>query len=203
MTEDHPAAIDNGESIPLYDGPPTHAKIIAASPASSEGDSTGPVRHRRQASRKAAENVEVCLSAHDASGRTDHCECPLLDISAGGAAVLFDRVVIPGSRCYVSYRSVSRQPVNVGGTARNCERMGPKQYRIGIKFDRSLAKEEQRAAKRRIGKSVSPIHQARRLRTMGDESPTAVREVAHPTKPLVISPRNANDDGDSYELTQD
>jgi hypothetical protein len=203
MTIDDPTANDDGDSIPLYDGPPTHAQIIAANPAQSNGETNSPVRHRRQASRKPAENVEVCLSAHDASGRTDHCECPLLDISAGGAAVLFDRVIVPGSRCYVSYRSISRQPIHVGGTARSCERLGPKCFRIGIKFDRALSIDEQRAAKRRIGKAVSPIHKARRFRALGDDPPATAYRDSQYAKPLVIAPRSTDDRAAPYDLTQD
>lgn len=146
------------------------------------------------------ENVHVCLSTHDASGRLDHVDCPLINVSRDGVAVVYDRRLTIGARCFISYRTVSHQPVHVGGVVKNCAKVEAARYRIGLLLDRQLHQEEQKPAKRRVGRSVSPIHHGRALRG-GDSAPAhPVDETTERFQPIVREP-SLGDGPDDYDLT--
>ncbi len=200
MSHDSQRSPEPCDSIPLCDGPAPGAEIVTEAQRQASGKPVSKVRPRRRVPRRAAENVEVCLSVHDASGRTEHCDCELLNISAEGAGVIFDRALSPGTRCYLSYRTISHQPIHIGGAVRNSERIERRRYRVGIKFDRCLVKEEQRPARRRSGRSVSPIYQGRRLRPIHDDAPPEVACERY-SRPTVIE--RASGGGSTYKLTDD
>ncbi|MCA9256449.1 MAG: PilZ domain-containing protein, partial [Phycisphaerales bacterium] len=152
------------DSIPLCEESDTSVPIIHYSQTVSTSSGEG-LRGKRHDTRRHMDNVLVCLSTHDASGRLDHVDCPLIDISNEGLAVYYDRRVTIGSRCFVSYRTISHQPVHVGGVVKNCARIDASKYRIGLLLDRRLQQDELKPSRARPGKSVSPVHHSRKMRS--------------------------------------
>jgi PilZ domain len=187
------------DPIPLCEGSSTPIEIVYATRESPDGRETRPVRAKRNNPRRALDRVEVCLSCHDASGRSDHIDCPLIDISQDGVAVACDRRVAVGTRCYISYRTVSQQPVHVGGVVKNCARIEAARYRVGLLLDRRLAKEEQKPAKSRPGRSVSPTHHGRKLRGAVSDAEMAEPH-ADACRPVIREP-SLGEGPDDYELT--
>ena len=188
------------DPIPLCEPSSTPVQIIHRTAKTPDADTDRPVRGKRQRPRRQIEKVEVCLSTHDASGRTDHIDCPLVDVSQDGVAVVCDRRVSVGTRCYVSYRTVSQQPVHVGGVVMNCARIESARYRIGLMLDRRLRNEEQKPAKCLPGRPVSPSHQGRKLRGSVAASDTAVSASSESHQPVVREP-SLGDGPDDYDLT--
>lgn len=187
------------DPIPLWDGPVSATPIIHESRNASNGEARNGVRAKRQHTRHSMENVLVCFSMHDASGRLDHVDCPLVDMSCDGVAIVYDRRTAVGVRCFVSYRTVSQQPVHVGGVVKNCAKVTASRFRIGVLLDRQLHKEEQKPAKHLPGRSVSPTHQGRRLRgSEWREEPQD--EQADHFKPLVREP-DLGEGPEVYDLT--
>lgn len=192
------------DSIPLYDGPPTGARILHYEKqveGSSESADTAAVRTKRREARKHLERVEICLGVQDASGRAEFVDCPVLDISSGGTAVDFDRKVTVGSRCTVSYRTLAYSTVNVGGFIRSCRRIGSGEYRLGIEFDRHLSKEEQRPAHVVPGRAASPLTRSRKLKRANktDAVEVNIDAAMESGRPLVIEP--SSDSGGEIELS--
>lgn len=192
--------VPDDESIPLCEPSSAATPIVHESSDMSSADRNRAIRGKRHNPRRPMENVHICFSLHDASGRLDHIECPLVDVSREGVAVICDRRTPVGMRCYVSYRTVSQQPVHVGGVVKNCAKFGVSRYRIGVLLDRHLQQEEQRPAKRRIGRSVSPTHQCRRLRDAECDDDGNIFADEDTFRPVVHEP-SLGDGPDDYELT--
>lgn len=192
--------ISDDDSIPLSEGSSSPVQIIHTTHRAPDGGEIRPVRGKRNTPRRQLDNVEVCLSAHDASGRTDHVDCPLVDVSQDGVAVVCDRRVSVGIRCYVSYRTVSHQPVHVGGVVKNCAKIGASRYRIGILLDRHLRREEQKPAKCLPGRSVSPTHHGRKLRGAVSASDSESTADFAANQPVIREP-SREDGPDDYDLT--
>ncbi len=192
--------IPDDEPIPLSEGPSSPVQIIHATRKSPEGGEARQVRGKRHTPRRHMDNVEVCLSTHDASGRTDHIDCPLFDVSQDGIAVVCDRRVTIGTRCYVSYRTVSHQPVHVGGVIKNCSKMEAARYRIGILLDRRLRNEEQKPAKCLSGRSVSPTHHGRKLRGAVSAAESASTADFAANQPVIREP-TFDSGSEDYDLT--
>jgi hypothetical protein len=150
------------ETIPLWDGEPSDAEIIH--PHGSNGAATKAVRTRRRSPRRCYEGVHVCFSPDLPSGLLEHIECPVIDLSARGLAIEFDRRLEIGVTGYISYQTVSHQPVRVSCRVRRCSPLEDGHYRLGIRFDRNLRPEERMPAKVRPGREVSPGIRARKLR---------------------------------------
>ena len=164
------------DSIPLYDGDLSGAEIIhenGDAPASpdvdgrpAQSDDVGNnrrVRCRRRNARRPCERVHVCFSPSAPSGRVEHVECPVRDISKTGFAVEFDRPLATGVSGYISYYTISHQPVRVSCSVRHCHPLGEGRYFLGLTLNRDLSLEEQRPSKTGPGRSVSPCFRPRPL----------------------------------------
>lgn len=157
------------EPIPLYDGEPTGAQIRhETSILDHVGAQAGVASTRRRSARHECERVHVCFSPRDADERSEHVECPVLDLSKGGLAIEFDRVLASGTFCTIAYRTISRQPVHVSGTVRHCRDIGGGRYRVGVKLNRELRTEELRPARQRPGHDVAPGVRARPLKPIAE-----------------------------------
>ncbi|MFQ5502229.1 MAG: PilZ domain-containing protein [Phycisphaerae bacterium] len=161
------------DSIPLYDGEPSGAKIIHEThrsesfdgPASTESAETaGPLRHKRRTPRKDCSHIQVCFSPCDPSGRVEHVACPVFNISRGGFALEFDRALDVGVTGHISYLTAGHRPVRVSCSVRHCLAIGGGRYRLGISLDRYLDHEERRPAKKISGRDVAPSVRTRSLR---------------------------------------
>ncbi|HWL93957.1 MAG TPA: PilZ domain-containing protein [Phycisphaerae bacterium] len=157
------------EPIPLYDGEPSGAiiRVDGANPGMFEGTGrrmSAGTQSRRRTTRRDCERIHVCLTPDEPEGRIESVECPVFDISKGGAALEFDRPLASGISCQIAYLTVSRRPVRVSGSVRHCRALGEGRFRIGIRFDRTLTVEELKPAKRREGWDIAPGVRARALR---------------------------------------
>lgn len=192
--------ITNDDSIPLCEQSTARIPILHQSRSAAESGSARPIRGKRHDARHHVENVLVCFSSHDASGRLDHADCPLVDVSREGVALVCDRRVTVGSRCFVSYRTISQQPVHIGGVVKNCARIDAARYRIGLLLDRHLQQDELKPAKARAGRSVSPVHHGRKLRGLDTDSGGGVEANVDTFRPNIREP-SLGDGPDEYDLT--
>lgn len=155
------------ETIPLYDGELSGATIVhEAGPRAADcRDSTAQRRPRRKrrGARTACERVHVCFSAIDATGRTDHTECPVIDVSKGGFCLEFDRPLASGVRVNIAYYTVSHRPVNVSGQVRHCRAMPNGRYRLGLELCRHLDAEEMKPSKTMPARDIAPGFHPRKL----------------------------------------
>lgn len=153
------AGDDHDAPIPLCEEAPS-GSIIFPSPRAEPSAST--VRGRRVSPRKSFERVWVLFSPEVRPGEIDHTECPIIDISAGGAAVQYDQLLKNDIKGYICYRSVCDMPIRIGFSVRRCvERDGG--YLIGVQFDRKLRYEDRRPARIPPGREIVPGIRARRL----------------------------------------
>ena len=185
------------DSIPLYDGPPTEAKITHphgndSNAPSPDGAESGMVRGSRRNARHDLDGIKVCLATHDASGRVEFTDCPVVDISVSGMGLEFDRRIKTGLHCNISYRTRDRSTVHVGGVIRRCLQIGVGRFQLGIQFDRHLNKPELLPARVIAGAPASPLQRGRQLRS------TTGSEIVDPSggfsKPLIIEPTAAGSD---------
>jgi len=185
------------DAIPLYDGPPTGAKIEHPdlNPTAATENYNGlvsPIRGSRRNVRHELEGVKACLATHDASGRTEYVDCPVVDLSVSGIGLMFDRRLKPGLRCNISYRTRDHRTVHIGGTVRRCQPIETGHFEIGIQFDRHLHKDEMNAARVLAGAAASPLQRGRQLKQATSTSATH-NEVELPS-PNVIRPSAADED---------
>ncbi len=157
------------EPIPLYDGELSGAKII---PEGAERVGQPPeTRVKRQSPRHKFERVHVCFSPMYQSGRVEHVECPVIDMSESGLAIEYDRRLGKGITGHVSYRTISNQPVRVSCTVRRCAAMDNGHFEVGVQLNRRLRSEEMRPAKTRPGRELAAGVRARKLRVAVATSP--------------------------------
>lgn len=149
------------EPISLYDGEPS-ASIIVHDRATIPAEQT--IRGRRTDPRKSLEGAWVLFAPEVRIGQPDQVECPLVNISAGGFAVYYDRVLKAGVRGYVSYRSICDLPIRVGFTVQRCKPKENGLFLVGAKFDHRLRYEDRRPATVRRGREVVPGIRARRIK---------------------------------------
>ena len=187
----------DSDSIPLYDGPPTGAKIEhhdhnRTTPTENTNTAAAPVRGSRRNTRHELEGVKACLATHDASGRTEFTDCPVVDISVSGIGLEFDRRVKSGLHCNISYRTRDHRTVHVGGTVRRCRPTDDGYFEIGIQFDRHLNKDEMQPARVLPEASASPLQRGRQLRRPATSS-EPVAETGLP-QPNVLKPSESSED---------
>ena len=150
------------DTIPLYDGE-LSGHVILPERGSSSVETPAP-RARRMSPRKDCENVHVCFSLEPESGLCDNAECPLVNISASGMEIEYDKSLRKGVSGHVSYYTISRIPVNIGCTVRHCLPLDNGHFLIGLRLNRSLIVEERRPMRIGPGRIVSPHLRARNLR---------------------------------------
>jgi hypothetical protein len=151
------------DPIPLCDGEPSGSAVI---PEKQSDHGEEKVRCRRRNPRKAFLRVRVCFSPEMESGRTEHVECPMLDLSPIGMAVEFDHHLTPGTRARISYSTISHQPVLISCTVRRCSRRDDGRYIVGLKLDRRLSVEECRPALSRQGRQVGVGVHVRKIKDL-------------------------------------
>jgi PilZ domain-containing protein len=150
------------EPIPLSAGDSFGAAIQPERGSSSAEAHT--LRSRRTNPRKGCENVYVCFSPQTETGLPDNAECLLLNVSASGMAIEYDRPLKKGVSAYVSYYSASRVPVNVGCVVQHCDLQTSGHYVVGLRTNRPLKHEERKPMRVGAGRVVSPHVRARKLK---------------------------------------
>lgn len=146
--------------IPLETPDPSHGAII---PDQGPSQTTGTVRSRRKDSRKAFDGIWVLFEPDSRTGGTIQVECPLIDISVSGFALIYDKPMKSGIKGYLSYRSMCDKPVRVSFTIKRCIPRPDSRYFIGGQFDKRLNVEDRKPARSRAGRSVVLGVRARRI----------------------------------------
>ena len=149
------------EPIPLWEGELSGAAIV---PERGAGAAVQTVRSGRKAPRTQCDGAYVCFSPDLPSGVQEHVECPVIDKSAQGFAVEYDRRLEAGVRAHLAFITVGHQPVRVSCSVRRCAPLENGHYVIGLKLDRPLNFEEKRLAKSTAGKLISLGIRPRKLR---------------------------------------
>lgn len=158
------------EPIPLEDSDDPNAPIPLEETAGQsaiivpESKADTSVRCRRRDVRRTQGSAALCLTLERASGRVDNAECPVLNISRTGVAIVFDQEVGVGASASVAYRSISGRPVHRGVTVRQCRPREDGHYDLGLQFDRPLQFDEARPARHGPGREVAPGIRARKLK---------------------------------------
>ena len=159
MLDDDPIPLEECSGSPFVSpNPPTEK----ASPSPS-GAAIG-VRLQRKQSRRSCTNTRVCFIPEFDSGKVDPTECPVIDMSAGGFSIEYDRRVANGQRGTIAYRSDSGLPVHVGCIVRHCVEQMDGLFRLGIKLDRKLRPGEMHPIRAAIGRELAPGIRARKLK---------------------------------------
>ncbi|HKQ49247.1 MAG TPA: PilZ domain-containing protein [Phycisphaerae bacterium] len=159
----------NDDAIPLSTDGSSGATIQPE--RSTGGTETHALRSRRTNPRRECENVHVCFSPQTQTGLPDNVECPLLNISASGMAIEYDRPLKKGVSAYVSYYSISRVPINIGCVVQHCDLQTSGHYIIGLRTNRPLKYEERKPMRVGAGRVVSPHVRARKLRPPPSPTP--------------------------------
>ena len=185
--------------IPLEESDVTASAIV---PTKSSINGTNIVRGHRKDARKAFEGIWVLFEPDARAGGTVQVECPLVDISVSGFAVLYDRPLKSGVKGYVSYRSQCDKPVRISFTVRRCIPQSSAQFLIGCQMDKKLNIEDRRPAKTRPGRSVVAGIRARRIKPPGlAMSENSVPRVNSAPMPHVLTP--GDDVGDEIPLADE
>jgi hypothetical protein len=149
------------EPIPMWDGEVSGTVAVPQEPVSTP---TSTVRSRRQSPRTPCTGVALCFTPELPTGMTENVECPVVDKSAIGFAIVYDRPLAAGVRAQVAYMTVGHQPVRIGCAVRHCAPREDGYYLLGIKLDRLLNFEEKRLARSQPGRPVVPGIKPRKLR---------------------------------------
>ncbi|QDV91777.1 hypothetical protein RAS2_28830 [Phycisphaerae bacterium RAS2] len=149
---------DLNAPIPLEDAPEHSAIIVPESKAATS------VRCRRREVRRTQGSAMICFTLERASGRVDNAECPVLNISRTGVAIVFDQEVNVGTSASIAYRSISGRPVHRGVTVRQCRPREDGLVELGLQFDRPLQFDEARPARHGPGREVAPGIRSRKLK---------------------------------------
>ena len=154
------------DPIPLEEssGSPIIPLGVPAGESADFQDTGTSVRIHRKQSRRSCTNTRVCFSPEFDSGKVDPTECPVINISAGGFALEFDRRLVVGQRGTITYRAENGRPVNVGCVTRQCIEQMDGLFRLGLKLDRKLQPEEMRPLRVAVGRDLAPGIRARKLK---------------------------------------
>lgn len=128
------------------------------------------IRGRRSSSRHNCDNVHVCYSPTYKSGRVEHVECRVIDVSAAGISIEFDGPLEAGLLGRVSFRTEACRSVRVACKVCTCSELEDGLFAVGLQFSRRLQRPELRLAKRRAGREVAPGLRPRRLRVPVDSA---------------------------------
>lgn len=132
------------------------------------------VRLHRTSTRHACDNVMVGFSPQLKSGRTDHAECTVTDISPEGMALEYDAPMDRGTLARITYRTISHRKVSIQCRVMVVTPVGEDRFVIGVKFTRRLRREEVRAARHRAGQDVAPGLRLRKLKPAAEAVPATV-----------------------------
>ena len=148
------------DSIPLVDDEPSGRVIFP----DRHTDVAGPtLRGHRSTARHDRRGFHVCFMPQDATERVERVECPVLDVSSTGMALVFDHALRVGQTARVIYRTVAYHLVRVTCRVRRCQAQSDGLFHIGLQFTRTLRAEELRPLKHRPGRDLVPGLRARRL----------------------------------------
>lgn len=172
--------------IPLEESDGTASQIV---PTKSSLDGADIVRGRRKDARKAFEGIWVLFEPDARANGTEQVECPLVDISVTGFAVLYDRPLKSGVKGYVSYRSQCDKPVRISFTVKRTIPQSGGRYLIGCQMDKKLNVEDRRPARVRPGRSVVAGIRARRIKLPGlSGSDNSIPRIDLAPMPHVLTP---------------
>lgn len=150
--------------IPLYDGEPSGAKIIHVDTGEQGRVDTETMRGKRGFARHTPKGINICLTVEHKSGKVEHVECPVVNMSATGIAVEFDQRLETGVTGCVAYRTISHQPVRVSCRVQRCQGLDSGRFLLALTLYRALSVEERRPAKPRPGRELAPGLRPRKLR---------------------------------------
>ena len=149
------------EPIPLWEGELSGATIRPETTGDSSQAQT--IHGRRANPRRQLHGACVCFSPDLASGKTEHAECPVIDISAAGLAIEYDAEIDTGMAGIISYLTLSHRPMQLSCTVQNCVPLGNGHYLLGLKLDRRLTLEERQLTRSGPGRQVAPGVRTRKL----------------------------------------
>ena len=112
-------------------------------------------RGRRDSARRVTKGVTVCFTPSDESGRVEHVECPLLDLSSSGLGLTYDKPIDVDRACEVAFQTVSHRLVRVHARVKRCIRIGENRFEVGLQFTHRITAEQQLIAKRRPGRDIT------------------------------------------------
>ncbi|MFQ5423919.1 MAG: PilZ domain-containing protein [Phycisphaerae bacterium] len=147
----------DSDTIPLEEGPASSRVLVPEAAADRR------VRGNRSATRWQCDDVVVCFSPVYQSGRVDHAECPVSEISATGMAVVFDRSLERGLPGSVAYRILGGRHVRAQCRVRTCTKIGESRYLLGLQFTRRRRSADLKPLKHRAGRDIAPGARPRKL----------------------------------------
>jgi len=150
----------NLEPIEMFDG-----EIVSKVILSESGLDAPRTRGRRDSARRIAKDVTVCFTPQDESGRIDHVECPLLDLSASGACLVFDKPIDVDRACQIAYQTASHRLVRLHARVKRCVAVGDNRYELGLRFTHRITAEQQLIVRRRPGRDINIGSRMRQLQS--------------------------------------
>lgn len=130
------------------------------------------LRGRRDSARRVSKGVTVCFTPQDESGRVEHVECPLVDLSSSGLGLVYDKAIDAGRTCLIAFQTASHRLVRVHARVKRCISTGENRYEVGLRFTHRLTAEQQLIVKRRPGRDITV---GSRMRPLIAAGPTITR----------------------------
>jgi len=183
----------NLEPIELFDGEIVSKVILSESARESQR-----TRGRRDSARRAAKGVTVCFTPQDESGRVEHVECPLVDLSASGLGLVFDKAIDVDRACQIAYQTASHRLVRLNARVKRCVQVGDQRFEIGLRFTQRITAEQQLIVKRRPGRDITIGSRMRQLAT--GETHIVRGDAGGYRGPSVAELPSQPDDGEQGEL---
>lgn len=112
-------------------------------------------RGRRDSARRVSKGVTVCFTPSDESGRVEHVECPLVDLSSSGLGLTFDKPIDLDRACEIAFQTASHRLVRVHARVKRCMQVGENRYEVGLQFTHRLTAEQQKIVRRRPGRDIT------------------------------------------------
>lgn len=184
----------NLEPIALVDGEIVSKVVLHESSL----DRSRP-RGRRDSARRVTKGVTVCFTPQDESGRVEHVECPLVDLSSSGIGLVYDKPIDVDRACQVAFQTASHRLVRVHARVKRCICIGESRYEVGLRFTHRITAEQQLIVKRRPGRDITI---GSRMRPLASTTPVVPRGMgggyAGPSLPMSFA-----DDEQNLELKVD
>lgn len=157
----------NLEPIALCEGEITSKVVLHESSL----DRSRP-RGRRDSARRVSKDVTVCFTPQDESGRVEHVECPLVDLSSSGVGLVYDKPIDVDRACDLAFQTASHRLVRVHARVKRCISISENRYEVGLRFTQRLTAEQQLIVKRRPGRDITI---GSRMRPLAAAGPTITR----------------------------
>ena len=178
----------NLDPIELYDG-----EIVSKVVLHESAREAAKTRGRRDSARRIAKGVTVCFTPQDESGRVEHAECPLVDLSSSGIGLVYDKEIDVDRACEIAYQTASHRLVRLHARVKRCICIGENRYELGLRFTHRITAEQQLIVKRRPGRDITIGSRMRQL--VAVETPAARGPGGGYQAPTEIDePRTVGDD---------